>query len=208
MTKQVVVYNSSGKKVGKINLPPIFSVKPNLSLVASAVANLSYNLRPIGGHTKTRGERRGGGRKPWRQKGTGRARVGSTRSPLWRKGGIIFGPRGLKPKRRKLGKSERKTALASILTQKLIDKEIIVIKKIELDVPKTKKMIEILSRLPIEDSVLIIIAKPDPKLELSVRNIPAISLAYANNLNLIDLIKYRYLIITEDAIKSIGKLYA
>ncbi|MBE3593241.1 MAG: 50S ribosomal protein L4 [Thermoanaerobacter sp.] len=204
---KVAVYNVKGEQVGEIELKDsVFGVPVNVSVMHEAVLNYLANQRQGTHSTKTRGEVRGGGRKPWRQKGTGRARQGSIRAPQWIKGGIVFGP---KPRdySYKLPKKVKRLALKSALSSKVRDNEIIVLDEFKLDQPKTKKVVELLENFNV-DSALIVVPEGEKNIELSARNIPGVKTLYANYLNTYDILKYDKFIITKDAVGIVEEVYA
>lgn len=204
----VTIYNTEGKKVGTAKLPPeIFDVKINPDLIQQAVVTQRANARQILAHTKDRSEVRGGGKKPWRQKGTGRARHGSIRSPLWRGGGVTFGPRKERIFKKKINKKMKRKALFMVLTSKVKDNELILLDKLELKEPKTKLMTNVLEKVKSSKSVLIVIPKSDANIIRAARNIPHIKTLLADSLNVIDLLSFKYLLMPEDAIKVIEKTY-
>ena len=203
------LYNQLGEKIGTIRVSSdIFGVKVKPELIHQTVTALQANLRRPLAHTKTRGEVRGGGRKPWRQKGTGRARAGSIRSPLWRGGGIIFGPRKERVFKKKINKKIKRLALKMALSDKVFNKKMIVLDKLEIPEIKTKEMEKILNRLPNKnEKTLLVLDKKDDKIILSSRNIPYLKFSLANNLNLLDLLEARYLLTTKAGIKKIEEIY-
>ncbi|ABY92170.1 LSU ribosomal protein L4P [Thermoanaerobacter thermohydrosulfuricus] len=204
---KVAVYNVKGEQVGEIELKDsVFGVPVNVPVMHEAVLNYLANQRQGTHSTKTRGEVRGGGRKPWRQKGTGRARQGSIRAPQWIKGGIVFGP---KPRdySYKLPKKVKRLALKSALSSKVRDNEIIVLDEFKLDQPKTKKVVELLKNFNV-DSALIVVPEGEKNVELSARNIPGVKTLYANYLNTYDILKYDKFIITKDAVGIVEEVYA
>ena len=197
------VYNQKGEKTGQLDLPAeIFDVKFNPDLVHQVVVSQMSNRRQISAHTKDRSEVRGGGKKPWAQKGTGRARHGSIRSPLWPGGGITFGPRKEKNFKRTIPEKMRKKALFMVLSQKLKDKEIVILDELKLDKIKTKEIVEILKKLKLAN-VLIALPEMDKNVILSARNIPEITTIQARELNSLDILNYKYLILPEKSIKII-----
>jgi large subunit ribosomal protein L4 len=166
------------------------------------------NKRKTIAHTKTRAEVSGGGRKPWPQKGLGRARHGSIRSPLWRHGGIAFGPRKERVFKKKIPKKMKRKALFMVLSQKLKDGEIILVKELKIEKPKTKIFFNILKKLPLKkSSALIALPKVDRNLVLASRNIPKIKTILAKDLNCLDLLSFKYLILPVDSIKVIEKTF-
>lgn len=204
------VYNQEGEIVGDAILPKdIFEVKFNADLVHQIAVSLMANKRQVSAHTKNRGEVRGGGKKPWRQKGTGRARHGSIRSPLWRGGGITFGPRNEKVFEKDIPKKMRRKALFMILSQKAKDNQLIVLDKIQLEPAKTKEMARILEKLPCKkQNTLIALPDGDKKIFLAARNIKKTEIDEARNLNVLDLLNSKYLLLTKDSIKTIKETFA
>ncbi len=203
------LYNIEGKVVDEITLPKeIFEVKLNADLVHQIVVSQMANKRQISAHTKNRGEVSGGGKKPWRQKGTGRARHGSIRSPLWRGGGITFGPRKDKIYEREVPKKMRRKALFMVLSEKAKNKQIVVLDKLEMETPKTKTVVKSLLKLPCKNqSLLIALPKYDKNTFLSARNIKKTGISEARNLNIVDLMTYKYLLMTKDSIKTIKETF-
>ena len=210
---KVSVYNQKGEVVGDIELnSKIFDVKANNHLLAEAVRVQLSNARGMGGHTKTRGEVRGGGKKPWKQKGTGRARAGSTRSPIWRHGGITFGPRSNRNWELKLNKKAKTQALFMGLTDKAKDKQFFVIDSLTFEQPKTKEFVKTLSALNSAfkfngKSQLWVAPKKDDKLFRSSRNIQSVKTVLANSLNIMDVLKADSLVVLKDALPVIEKTY-
>ncbi|OGZ77655.1 MAG: 50S ribosomal protein L4 [Candidatus Staskawiczbacteria bacterium RIFCSPLOWO2_12_FULL_37_15] len=206
---KVDLYNQNGEVSGSTVLPKeIFEVKLNADLVHQIVVSQMANKRQISAHTKNRGEVSGGGKKPWRQKGTGRARHGSIRSPLWRGGGITFGPRKDKVYEREIPKKMRRKALFMVLSQKAKEKNLIVLDKLEMAVPATKEMAKSLSKLPCKSqSLLIALPKYDKNAFLSARNIKKTGIFEARNLNILDLMTYKYLLLPKEAIKVIKETF-
>lgn len=206
---KATVYNKEGKKVEEISLPKeIFDVKLNTDLLHQIVVSQMANKRQITAHTKDRGDVRGGGKKPWRQKGTGRARHGSIRSPLWRGGGVTFGPRKEKIFEKDIPKKMRRKALFMVFTEKAKGKLLIILDKIEIDKPNTKEFSTILKKLPCkENTCLIALSEYDKKVFLSSRNIKKTNIIEARNLNVIDLMSSKYLLIDKDTIKILEKTF-
>ncbi len=212
---RVNAYNMKGEKVGTAMLPPeIFDIKINPDLVHQAVVTQLANRRQVLAHAKDRGEVRGGGRKPWRQKGTGRARHGSIRSPLWKGGGATFGPTKNRVFKKKINKKMKKKALFMVLTSKVKDNELILLDKLEAKEPKTKTMAETLKNLFKEDiknkkqpSVLVVISKKDENIIRAARNIPKTKILRADSLNVLDILSFKYLLMPKEAIKVIEKTY-
>ena len=203
------LYNLEGKVVDEITLPKeIFEVKLNADLVHQIVVSQMGNKRQITAHTKTRAEVSGSGKKPWRQKGTGRARHGSIRSPLWKGGGVTFGPRNDKIYATEVPKKMRRKALFMVLSQKAKEKNLIVLDKLEMQKPATKTTAKSLSKLPCKNqSLLIALPKYDKNIFLSARNIKKTGISEARNLNIVDLMTYKYLLMTKDSIKTIKETF-
>ena len=202
------VYNIEGKKVESIDLKEeIFGIEPNEAVVHSVLVNYLANQRQGTQSTKTRAEVRGGGKKPWRQKGTGRARQGSIRAPQWIKGGIALGP---KPRSYKytVNKKERRLAIKSLLSSKVIEKELTVVDKLELKEIKTKSMVSALAALKVEGKTLIIVPETNKNVLMSARNIEGVKTITANNINVFDLLKYTNLILPVDTVKKLEEVYA
>ena len=205
---KVDVYDIKGKKVSDIELSEeIFGIIPNENIIHSVLVNYQANQRQGTQNTKTRSEVSGGGKKPWRQKGTGRARQGSTRSPQWIKGGIALGP---KPRSYsyKVNKKERRLAIKSVLSSKVIDNELVVVDKIPFSEIKTKNMVEALNNLKIEGKTLILLPEKDENVQKSARNIEGVKTTLVNTINVYDLLKYTKLVVTVDAIKKLEEVYA
>ena len=205
---KVDVYDLKGKKVSDIELAEnVFGIKPNENIVHSVLVNYLANQRQGTQSTKTRAEVSGGGKKPWRQKGTGRARQGSTRSPQWIKGGIALGP---KPRsyRYTVNKKERRLAIKSILSSKVLEKELTVVDKLELKEIKTKTMAKALTDLKVEGKTLIILPENNENVLMSSRNIEGVKTITANNINVFDLLKYTNLILSVDTVKKLEEVYA
>ncbi len=210
----VDLYNQKGEKIGSADLPKnIFSVKLNPDLVKQAYVAQMANARVAIAHTKTRGEVRGGGIKPWRQKGTGRARHGSIRSPLWIGGGVTFGPSKERNFSKKINKKQKQKALFMVLSSKLNDKELVLVDKLEFGEIKTKKAKEftdtLLSKVLKVDygKMLVVLPSDNKELVLSLRNIPYVKIAYANSLNIADLLHYRYIVLLKDSIDVIKNTF-
>ncbi|NCO80249.1 50S ribosomal protein L4 [bacterium] len=203
------VYNQEGKEVGTTLLPKeIFDVKISPDLVHQVVVSQMANRRKVIAHTKTRAEVRGGGRKPWRQKGTGRARVGSIRSPLWKGGGVIFGPRKERVFKKEIPKKMKRLALFMVLSGKIKNNLLILLDKLKIEKPKTKEMTEILKKLPCKnESSLIALPELNKNLILAARNIPDIETIQAKDLNALDLLSFKYLIMPKEAIKLVKETF-
>ena len=202
------VYNVEGKKVKSIDLKEeVFGIEPNEAVVHSVLVNFLANQRQGTQSTKTRAEVRGGGRKPWRQKGTGRARQGSIRAPQWIKGGIALGP---KPRSYKytVNKKERRLAIKSLLSSKVLEKELTVVDNFKFDEIKTKQMVNALTNLKVEGKTLIVLPEKNENVQKSARNIKNVKTLQVNTINVYDLLKYKNLVITEDTVKKLEEVYA
>ncbi len=205
---KIDVLSQDGKKVKDITLnEKVFGIEPNENIVHSAVVNFLASQRQGTQSTKTRSEVRGGGRKPWRQKGTGRARQGSIRAPQWIKGGIALGP---KPRTYtfKMNKKERQLALRSVLSSKVLEKELIVVDKFDFKAIKTQEMVKVLDNIKAEGKTLIVLPENDVNVQKSARNIPGVKTALTSTMTIYDLVKYTNLVLTEDAVKKIEEVYA
>ena len=205
---KVDVYDIKGKKVSDVELAEaIFGIEPNEAIVHSVLVNYLANQRQGTQSTKTRAEVSGGGRKPWRQKGTGRARQGSIRAPQWIKGGIALGP---KPRSYKytVNKKERRLAIKSILSSKVLEKELTVVNEIKLKEIKTKEMQKALNNLKVEGKTLILLPEKNETVQKSARNIEGVKTTLVNTINVYDLLKYKNLVITLDTVKKLEEVYA
>ena len=204
---QVALYNMTGAEVGKIELSDeVFGVKVNAHLIKMAVTAQLAAKRQGTQKARTRSEVSGGGRKPWRQKGTGHARQGSTRAPQWTGGGVVFAPVP-RDYTFKMNKKEKRAALKSALTSRVEEDKLIVLDELKLDTIKTKKMIEVLSNLKTEKA-LVVIADRDENVILSARNIPGVRTVLPESLNVFDILKYNTVVATEAAVKKIEEVYA
>ena len=205
---KVDVFDINGKVIGDIELNEnIFGVDINKGAVHQVVVNQLANKRQGTQSAKTRSEVRGGGIKPWRQKGTGRARQGSIRAPQWIKGGVVFAP---KPRDYSytLPKKLRRLALKSVLTSKVADNKIIVLDSLNLDSIKTKHMAEILKNLKLDESAVIVIPEKNENIEKSSRNIPGVKTLLVNTINVYDIVKHNSFIVTREAVSKIEEVYA
>ena len=203
----VAVYNMEGKEVDKIELnDSIFGVEINEHLVHMAVLQQLANKRQGTQKAKTRSEVRGGGRKPWRQKGTGHARQGSTRSPQWTGGGVVFAPTP-RDYSFKLNKKEKRAALKSALTSRVVENKFVVVDELRLDEIKTKKFVEVLKNLNVEKA-LVILNDMDEKVIASAANIPTVKTTQTNELNVFDVLKYDTVVVTKAAVATIEEVYA
>jgi large subunit ribosomal protein L4 len=205
---KVAVFNVSGAQVGEIELSDsIFGIEPNKYVLHDAVVMQQASQRQGTHKVKGRSEVRGGGRKPWKQKGTGRARQGSIRSPQWRGGGIVFGPTP-RSYGYKLPKKVRRLAIKSALSSKVIANEIIVLDQLSFNQPKTKEFIAVLKNLNVDTKALIVTSSFDANVVLSSRNIPGIKFVTADGINVLDVLVYDKLIITKDAISKVEEVFA
>ena len=205
------VYNQEGKELeATITLPKeIFDVEFNADLVHQVSVSLSANKRQISAHAKTRAEVSGGGKKPWRQKGTGRARHGSIRSPLWKGGGVTHGPRNDRIFAVEIPKKMRRKALFMVLSDKAKSKQLVVLDDIALEKGKTKEMASSLKRLPCTNaSTLIALPNYDKKIFMAARNIKKTDIEDARNLNVLQILNHKYLLLTKESIKTIEKTFA
>jgi large subunit ribosomal protein L4 len=203
---KVSVLNQTGSSVGEIELnEAIFGIEPNDAVLFEALVQQRASLRQGNHKVKTRAEVAGGGRKPWRQKGTGRARQGSIRSPQWRGGGTVFGPTP-RSYSYKLPKKVRRLALLSALSTKVRDEEIIVVEGLTFDAPKTKEFVKVLSNLSVDKKALIVTADLDETVALSARNIPGVSVVTANGINVLDIVAHDKLVITKAAVEKVEEV--
>ena len=204
---KVSVYNIEGNQVGELELnDAVFGVEINQHLIHKAVVSQLANKRQGTQSAKTRSEVSGGGRKPWRQKGTGHARQGSTRSPQWTGGGVVFAP---KPRNYsiKLNKKEKRIALKSVLTSRVVENKFIVLDELKFDEIKTKKFQSVLNNLKV-NKALVVLGEKNDNVYLSARNIPNVQTALVNTINVYDILKYNTMIVTKDAVAAIEEVYA
>ena len=205
---KVDVYNMQGKKVSDVELSEaVFGIEPNENIVHSALVNYLANQRQGTQSTKTRAEVSGGGRKPWRQKGTGRARQGSIRAPQWIKGGIALGPKPRSYSYR-INKKEKQLAIRSLLSAKVLDNELTVVDKLEVEEAKTKVMAKALTDLKVEGKTLIVLPENNKNVLMSARNIEGVKTITLNNINVFDLLKYNNLVLPLETVKKIEEVYA
>ena len=205
---KVDVYDIKGKKVSDVELnEKVFGIEPNENIVHEVLINYLANQRQGTQSTKTRAEVRGGGRKPWRQKGTGRARQGSIRAPQWIKGGIALGP---KPRSYKyvLNKKEKRLAIRSVLSSKVLEKELTVLDKLELKEIKTKSMVKVFTDLKLEGKTLIVLPEKNLNVQASTNNIKDAKTILVNEINVYDLLKYTNLVLPLDTVKKLEEVYA
>ncbi len=204
----IEVYNVEGKKVSTVNLKEeIFGIEPNEAIVHSVLVNYLANQRQGTQSTKTRSEVRGGGRKPWRQKGTGRARQGSIRATQWIKGGIALGPKPRSYKYR-INRKEKQLAIKSLLSSKLAEKDLVVVDKFNYKEIKTKQVVDTMKNLKVEDKALILLPAKDEVVQKSARNIANVGTSSVNTINVYDLLYYKKLVVTVDTIKKLEEVYA
>ena len=203
----VSVYNMEGKEVGKMDLnDAVFGVEINEHLVHMAVVQNLANKRQGTQKAKTRAEVSGGGRKPWRQKGTGHARQGSTRSPQWKGGGVVFAPTP-RDYSFKMNKKEKRAALKSVLTSRVQDNKLIVLDELKLDAIKTKEFKKVMDNLKV-GKAMVVIDGQDENVILSARNLPTVNTAMAENINVYDILKGDTLVLTKDAVAKIEEVFA
>ena len=205
---KIDVYDINGKKVKELELnEAVFGIEPNEAVVHSVLVNFLANQRQGTQNTKTRSEVSGGGKKPWRQKGTGRARQGSIRAPQWIKGGIALGP---KPRSYKytVNKKERALAIRSVLSAKVLEYELVVVDNMPLKEIKTKEMVKALNNLKVEGKALIMLPTKNENIQKSARNIEGVKTTLVETINVYDLLKYNKLVVTEDTVKKLEEVYA
>jgi large subunit ribosomal protein L4 len=205
---KVKLFNQTGSEVGEIQLAEtVFGIEPNEAVLFEAVMMQRASLRQGTHKVKTRSEVRGGGRKPWRQKGTGRARQGSIRSPQWRGGGTVFGPTP-RSYAYKLPKKVRRLAIKSALATKVVENNIVVLEDLVLNAPKTKDMVAVLKGLAVEKKALIVTADANEAVELSARNIPGVTVITADGVNVLDVLHHDKLIMTKAAVEKVEEVLA
>ena len=204
----VVLFNMEGKELGNYELnDAIFGIEPSMSAIHTVVVSHLANKRQGTQSALTRAEVRGGGIKPWRQKGTGRARQGSTRSPQWTGGGVVFAP---KPRlyKKSVNKKIKSLAMKSALSSKVIDNNLLVLDAIAFEEIKTKRAAEMLNNLKVDTKALVVLAEKDENVYRSVRNIEGAKATFVGELNVYEMLKYDKLIITKDAVEKLGEVYA
>ena len=205
---KAAVYNQEGKETSQTLLPKeVFGLEISPDLVHQVAVSQMANRRQVLAHTKDRSEVRGGGKKPWRQKGTGRARHGSRRSPLWKGGGVTFGPTKERVFKKKISKKMRRKALLMVLSVKAKENLILILEKLEVREPKTKLMKDIFKKLPVKGTSLIALPKIDKKVILASGNILGVSTTEIRNLNALDLLSSKYLILPKEGIKLIKETF-
>jgi len=205
---KVAVYDINGNQVGDIELNDnVFGAEINKTVLHQVVVNYLANQRQVTQSTKTRAEVRGGGIKPWRQKGTGRARQGSIRAPQWTKGGVVFGP---KPRdfSYRLNRKVKRVAMKSALSSKVADNDILVLDSLNLSEIKTKEMVKILKNLNVDTKALIVLPEKDEVVRRSANNIPGVTTTLVNTLNVYDILNHNKFIVTKDAVAKIEEVYA
>ncbi len=202
------VYDIEGKKVKTIELKEeVFGIEPNEAIVHSVLVNYLANQRQGTQSTKTRAEVSGGGKKPWRQKGTGRARQGSIRAPHWVGGGVALGP---KPRSYNytVNKKEKRLAIKSMLSSKVLENELVVVENLPLKEIKTKEMVRILNNLKVEGKAVILLPEKDELVQKSARNIEGVKTLQVGTINVYDLLKHKNLVVTEETVKKLEEVYA
>jgi len=206
---KVEVLDKAGQKVKELLLPKeVFDLPWNGDLVHQVMKSQLANQRQVLAHTKGRSEVRGGGRKPWRQKGTGRARHGSIRSPLWRGGGVTFGPTASRNFKQKINKKMNRKAVLTVLSKKVKDKEVIILNNLELDSYKTKSMMKILRSLPLSRlNILVALPEKNENIYKASQNIGKVKVMQAPNINVLDLLSYKYVILPESSVKVISEVF-
>lgn len=199
----IEMLKQDGNSAGEITLNDnVFGIKPNDNVVFDSIIAQQSRQRQGTHAVKNRSERRGGGKKPWRQKGTGRARSGSTRSPIWRGGGVVFGPTP-RSYGHKLPKKSRRLAIKSVLSQKVLDEEIILVDSLALDTPKTKDFKAVLDNLQVDKKVLVVLDGENDNIYKSARNISNVKVVSSDNLSVLDVVSYDYLLITQTALEEV-----
>jgi len=206
---KIDTYNQNGEKVGTMELPDaIFGVEINPTLLHQAVVAQMANMRKVIAHAKDRSEVRGGGKKPWRQKGTGRARHGSRRSPIWVGGGVTFGPTKYKNFKKKINVKMKRKATLMALSGKARDEELIVLDKIELTAPKTKEMAIVVDKVvPDLKTALCMLPEKNETIQRAGRNIADFKVVNTGNINVVDLLNHKYLVLTQDTVATLTKKY-
>ena len=210
---ELPLYNQKAENIGKVDLPDaIFNLKMNEDLVHQVVTSQRSNKRQVIAHTKGRGEVRGGGKKPWKQKGTGRARVGSIRSPIWKGGGVTGGPTKERNFKKKINKKMARKALFMVLSSKAKDNQLFVLDNIILENPKTKEMAVILKNITSlmtgkKPTTLLILPSMDEKIKRSSKNLPNFTAVEARNLNPLEVLSYKNLVLVKDSIDALNKTF-
>ena len=206
------LYNQKAENIGKVDLPDrIFNLAMNNDLVHQIVTSLRSNKRQVIAHTKGRGEVRGGGKKPWKQKGTGRARHASIRSPIWKGGGVTGGPTKERNFKKKINKKMARRALFMALSSKVKDKQLLMLDEIRLENPKTKEMALVMKNLSVlmdkKPNALLILPITDDKFKRSINNLTNLSVIEARNLNPLEVLSYKYLVLVKGSIDALNKAF-
>ena len=206
---KIDIQNQKGEKVGTMELPKeIFEVEASLSLLHQAVVAQMSNMRTNIAHTKDRSEVRGGGRKPWRQKGTGRARHGSRRSPIWVGGGVTFGPTKYRNFSKKINIKMKQKAILAALSGKAKDSELVILDKLELTAPKTKEMAAVVGAVvPGAKTAFLMIPDRNESIQRAARNIDKFKMGSILNINILDIVNHKYLVLTQDTVEALKKKY-
>ena len=208
MTTSVALYKQDGKENGSVDLnADVFGIEPNESVVFDAILRQRASLRQGTHAVKNRSAVRGGGKKPWRQKGTGRARQGSIRSPQWRGSGIVFGPTP-RSYSYKLPQKVRQLAMKSVLSQKVIDNGLVVVDSLKLDAPKTKDFAAVLNNLKVSEKTLLVLDESSENVELSARNLPNVTVVSASGVNILNVVNNTKLVITQAALSQVEEVLA
>jgi large subunit ribosomal protein L4 len=205
---KVTLFNQAGSQVGDIELnDSVFGIEPNNHVLFEAIIMQRASLRQGNHKVKNRSEVAGGGRKPWKQKGTGRARQGSIRSPQWRGGGTVFGPTP-RSYAYKLPKKVRRLAIKSALSAKALEENILVLESLSFEAPKTKEFVAVLNNLSVDTKALVVTNGVDEKVALSARNIPGVTVVEAEGLNVLDVVSHNKLILTKSAVEKVEEVLA
>jgi len=205
---KITVYNKEGQEVEQMELSDnVFGVEKNNTLIHQAMVAIQSNQRQVLAHTKNRGDRAGSGIKPWKQKGTGRARVGSVRNPAWKKGGVAFGPRNDRNFTKKINKKMNAKAILMVLSAKLKDKEIVILDKFDLKDKKTKSMADVLKNLKISAKTLIAFTTSEKDLRITSRNIKKTENILTSQLNVLEMLKNKFLLMSKDSVKYLEEKY-
>ncbi len=206
---KTTIYNYQGQSVGQMELPDrLFAVTPEPSLVHEAVVAQRANARQTISATKTKGMVNGGGKKPWKQKGTGRARQGSIRSPQWKGGGVVFGPNAERNYSLKMNRKAKRKAFSMVLTDKLMREKLIVLEALLKEPVKTKTFATMIQKLPLDRTTLVVLGGSDPVAVRMARNLPSVKVVTANSLSMLDLLTYRSVVFLKDAIPALEQIYA
>ncbi len=206
---KVAMLNQDGTTAGDVQLnEAVFGIEPNNHVIHQAVVMQQAAKRQGTHAVKNRSDVRGGGRKPWKQKGTGRARQGSIRSPQWVGGGVVFGPTTKKDYTQRLPKKVRRLALKSALSSKVLSEDLVVLTNIELDAPKTKDFVSILNAINVNEKVLIVTAEKNENIILSSNNLKSVKVTNVNQINVLDLVAYDKVIFTKAAVEKAGEVFA